>query len=182
MSIRVRFRRRFTPRKLHDGVLKLDAGHALVDAIEKRHERVVVLLLVIVAGDFVEAQLDVSDFGGDGVDSGERPAAEIGHRFGRADGLRAGGLVDRKRVVAERLLAYLGDFGFDGAATVAQDDLAPAGEAFKRVDRSGVFLAESALEFFSNCAEYARHRSALTITSCTAVARSDMGILAEGGV
>jgi hypothetical protein len=71
---------------------------------------------------FAEAQLDVGDFGGDGVDGGERPAVKVCHRLCRADRLRAGGLVDAERVFAERLLAYLGDFGFDGAASVTEDD------------------------------------------------------------
>jgi hypothetical protein len=95
-------------------------------AVEKREERVTVLLFVVVAGDFVETELDVGDFGGNAVDGGKRPAVEVGHRLCRTDGLRSGGFVDGERIAAEAFgfEVYVGDFSFGGAATVAQDDSA----------------------------------------------------------
>jgi hypothetical protein len=81
--------------------------------------------------DELEPELDLRDFGRDGVDGRERPAREVGHRFRGIDALGAGRPVDRERVAAERraLMAYVRDFGFDRAATVAQDDFASFGEA-----------------------------------------------------
>ena len=90
----------------HRDVLELDAGHVFVDAVEERQERVVVLLLVVVAFDLVEPELDVGDFAGDGVDGGERPAGEVRHRLCGVDGLRAGGLVDGERVARRCVLGF----------------------------------------------------------------------------
>ena len=69
----------------------------------------IVLLLVFVAGDLVETELNVGDFARYRVDCGVRPAIEIRHRLCRADGLRFGGLVNGKRIVPERLFAYFGE-------------------------------------------------------------------------
>ena len=55
----------------HHGVLELDTGHALVDTFKESQERVVVFLFVVVTCDLVEAELNVGDFRGDGVDAGE---------------------------------------------------------------------------------------------------------------
>jgi hypothetical protein len=80
-----------------------------------------VLLLVILAIDLVEPELDVGYFGGDGIDRGIRPAGEVAHRLGSVDGLGTGGLVDRQRIVAHgRGLRFrIGDAGLAGAASVA---------------------------------------------------------------
>src|ERR1700722_116683 len=111
----------------------------------------VLLLLVVVAFDLVEAELDVRDFAGYRVDRGKCPAIEARHRLCRADGLGSGGLVDGKRIAAaEAFLGYFGDFSFGGAAPVAQDDRAVALEALEAVDRGGVFLAEPGLEFVAD--------------------------------
>ena len=79
----------------------------------------IVLLFVFVAGDLVEAELDVGDFARYRVDRGERPAVEISHRLCRADGLGSGGFVDGERIVAKPLLRCFRYFSFDGAAPVA---------------------------------------------------------------
>jgi hypothetical protein len=53
-----------------------------------------------------------------------RPAVEIGHRLCRADGLGPGGFADGEWIAVEALglEAYIRDFSFGGAASVAQDD------------------------------------------------------------
>lgn len=66
---------------------------------------------VIFASNLVEPQLDVCDFGRDGVDGRIRPAGEIAHRLRRIDALRAGGLVDRERVAARRFQSAVGTSG-----------------------------------------------------------------------
>jgi hypothetical protein len=70
---------------------------------------------------------------------------EVAHRLRGIDGLCAGRLVDCEWVVTERrrLRLHIGDFGFDGAAAVAEDDGAVALKTFVGVDGKRVFLSNS---------------------------------------
>jgi hypothetical protein len=54
---------------------------------------------VIVACDLVEPELNIGDFGGDGIDCGKRPAGEIANGLCRIDALGASGLVDGQGII-----------------------------------------------------------------------------------
>ena len=135
----------------------------------------VIQLLVVVAFDLVEPELDVRDFAGDGVDGGERPAGEVAHRLGGVDVLGAGGLVDGERVVAERFQTSVdvGDFGFAGAATVAHHDLAGCGDTLKTI---GLKFGTFATKYRGKVG----HRLAL-IVACKLSPLSAVGILRHLG-
>jgi hypothetical protein len=52
--------------------------------------------------------------------------------------------------------------GFQGAATVADDDSAIALEALEAIDRRGVPMAKSVIEFVASRANEARHGGAIS--------------------
>lgn len=66
----------------------------------------------------IKPQLNAGDFAGDGVDARERPSGEIRYGSRGVDRLRAAGLLDGQRVVAEcfALLTRAGNFGLARAA------------------------------------------------------------------
>jgi hypothetical protein len=156
------------------------ALHVLVDTVEERQQRVIwVYFFLIVALGLVEPEFDVGDLARNGIDGCERPAVEIGHRLRGIYALGSGRLVDRERVVTEGfgLLVYVGNFSFERAATVADDDGAVTLEALKAIDRSRFFLAKSATEFVADRAEEARHKGALSVAPASITIEKTMGIL-----
>jgi len=98
---------------------------------------VVVEFLVVVALNLVEPELDIGDFGSDGVHGGIRPAGEIAHCFCGVYMLGSGGLVDGERIIPHglRFDAYIGDFGYPRAPAVTENDCAVAGEALVMIGR-----------------------------------------------
>jgi hypothetical protein len=106
----------------------------------------------------------------------EGPAREVADRLRGIDALRAGGLIDRERVVGERpavrLLADVGDFGLGRAAAVAENYGSVAFESFIAIERLCILF-----EAVCDRAQKSRHRGALILAPSYGLAGVGVGIL-----